>query len=133
MGVLMNIRRLLGADSHATGDRGPANDPQPDQDDFAQLVGASLDELPEDYLRALEQVPVLVADDGIGSGAYGLYHGAGLAHPDLPAQIVIYRDSLTRDFGGDPERLAAEIRRTVRHELAHHLGYGERGVRALGL
>ena len=103
------------------------------QDGFEQLVAASLDELPLEYLQALEHVPVLVADYGMAVGAYGLYHGAGLAHPDTPAQIIIYRDTLTRDFGADPDRLAAEIRRTVRHELAHHLGYRETGVRALGL
>ena len=31
----------------------------------------------------------------------------------------------------DEER--AQVVRTLRHELAHHLGWGERGVRELGL
>jgi predicted Zn-dependent protease with MMP-like domain len=38
-----------------------------------------------------------------------------------------------RDFGHDPELLKAQVTRTVRHELAHHLGWGEPGVRGLGL
>ncbi len=133
MGVLMNIRTLLGEQPTTTPDPAGPSDTPVDPDDFTQLVGASLDELPLEYLNVLDHVPVLVADDGMAVGAYGLYHGAGLAHPDTPAQIVIYRDTLIRDFGEDPERLAAEIRRTVRHELAHHLGYGETGVRRLGL
>ena len=29
--------------------------------------------------------------------------------------------------------LKAQVERVVRHELAHHLGWGEAGVRGLGL
>jgi predicted Zn-dependent protease with MMP-like domain len=29
--------------------------------------------------------------------------------------------------------LRAQVERTLRHEVAHHLGWGERGVRGLGL
>jgi len=29
--------------------------------------------------------------------------------------------------------LRAQVERTVRHEVAHHLGWDERGVRDLGL
>jgi len=133
VGALINIRRLFGEEPAAALDPARPDATPLDDADFEQLVAASLDELPMEYLHALEHVPVLVADDGIAVGAYGLYHGGGLAHPDTPAQIVIYRDTLTRDFGADRNRLAAEIRRTVRHELAHHLGYRETGVRALGL
>ena len=38
-----------------------------------------------------------------------------------------------RDFGHDPDELRAQVLRTVRHELAHHLGADELGVRELGL
>ena len=38
-----------------------------------------------------------------------------------------------RDFGHDIDLLRAQVVRTVRHELAHHLGWDEDGVRGLGL
>ncbi len=52
---------------------------------------------------------------------------------DAPDQIVIYRDTLTRDFGSDQARLKAQIIETVRHEVGHALGLDEVGVRRLGL
>ena len=46
---------------------------------------------------------------------------------------MIFRDTLRRDFGHDPEQLRDQVTRTVRHELAHHVGFDELGVRGLGL
>ena len=46
---------------------------------------------------------------------------------------MIYRDTLERDFGHDRELLARQVERTLRHELAHHLGWDEGGVGGLGL
>ena len=46
---------------------------------------------------------------------------------------MLYQDTLERDFGWDPDVLEAQVERTLRHELAHHLGWRERGVRELGL
>lgn len=60
-------------------------------------------------------------------------HGDGAASDRVADQIVIYRDSLLRDFGQDSRVLAQEVDRTVRHEIAHHLGYREGGVAGLGL
>jgi len=62
-----------------------------------------------------------------------MYHGDCYAGGRYADRIAIYADTLLRDFGADPDRLAREVRRTVRHEVAHHLGCGERGVRTLGL
>lgn len=98
-----------------------------------QLVAEALDRLPVWMLDVLADVPVLVLDGGQEMRAYGLYDGDGVAHDRALDQIVIYRDSLLRDFGHDRELLAAEVERTLRHEIAHHLGKDERGVAALGL
>ncbi len=105
-----------------------------DDEDFAELVREAMDELPDLLQRALERnVAVVISDGGRRAGAYGLYHGDGVARDDVPDRIVIYRDTLRRDFGHDPDLLRDEVTRTVRHELAHHLGADELGVRDLGL
>ena len=106
-----------------------------DDEDFEALVADALDELP-DLLRALVEnhnVAVVISDGGRRRGAYGLYHGDGATRDDVPDRIVIYRDTLRRDFGYDPDLLREQVTRTVRHELAHHVGFDELGVRDLGL
>jgi predicted Zn-dependent protease with MMP-like domain len=106
-----------------------------DDDDFEELVRDALDELP-DLLRALVEnhnVAVVISDGGRRRRAYGLYHGDGATRDDVPDRIVIYRDTLRRDFGHDPALLRAQVTQTVRHELAHHVGFDELGVRDLGL
>jgi predicted Zn-dependent protease with MMP-like domain len=106
-----------------------------DDEDFEELVRDALDDLP-DLLRALVEnhnVAVVISDGGRRAGAYGLYHGDGATRDDVPDRIVIYRDTLRRDFGHDPELLRAQVTQTVRHELAHHVGFDELGVRDLGL
>ncbi len=105
-----------------------------DDEDFAELVRDAMDELPDLLQRALERnVAVVISDGGRRMRAYGLYHGDGVARDDVADRIVIYRDTLRRDFGHDPELLREQVTRTVRHELAHHLGADELGVRDLGL
>ena len=105
-----------------------------DDEDFAELVRDAMDELPDLLQRALERnVAVVISDGGRRAGAYGLYPGEGVARDDVADRIVIYRDTLRRDFGHDPELLREQVTRTVRHELAHHLGADELGVRDLGL
>jgi predicted Zn-dependent protease with MMP-like domain len=106
-----------------------------DDEDFEELVRDALDELP-DLLRNLVEnhnVAVVISDGGRRRRAYGLYHGDGATRDDVPDRIVIYRDTLRRDFGHDPEMLRDQVTRTVRHELAHHVGFDELGVRDLGL
>jgi predicted Zn-dependent protease with MMP-like domain len=102
------------------------------EEDFKALVRSALDDLPLEFHRALEHVAVVVDDGGRAHGAYGLYHGPTVAYDGF-ARIVVFRDTLVRDFGWDQDLLRAQIVRTVRHELAHHLGWDEDGVRGLGL
>jgi predicted Zn-dependent protease with MMP-like domain len=103
------------------------------EEDFKALVRAAIDELPLEFHNALEHVAVVVDDGGRRQRAYGMYQGDTVARDYFHDRIVIFRDTLLRDFGHDPELLKAQVTRTVRHELAHHLGWGEKGVRGLGL
>ena len=107
--------------------------PISDDEDFKALVRSAVDDLPLEFHRALEHVAIVVSDGGGRHRAYGLYQGDTVAHDFFHDRIVIFKDTLLRDFGHDPELLKAQVTRTVRHELAHHLGWGEKGVRGLGL
>ncbi|HEV7563263.1 MAG TPA: metallopeptidase family protein [Solirubrobacterales bacterium] len=102
-------------------------------DRFESLVADAIDALPNDFQRVLEEVPVVVSELGTEQRAYGEYFGDGVAREGFEDRIVIYRDTLERDFGHDPKLLAREVERTLRHELAHHLGWDETGVGGLGL
>ncbi len=106
---------------------------QPDLDAFEALVADAIDRLPEQFQKVLESVAVVVSDLGSEVNAYGQYYGDGVARDRYEDRIVIYRDTLERDFGHDRELLARQVERTLRHELAHHLGWNERGVGGLGL
>lgn len=103
------------------------------EEDFKAIVRSAVDELPLEFHRALEHVAIVVSDGGRKRGAYGLYHGDTVARDGFADRIIIYRDTLLRDFGHDTDLLRAQVIRTVRHELAHHLGWDEDGVRGLGL
>ncbi|HUA44229.1 MAG TPA: metallopeptidase family protein, partial [Solirubrobacteraceae bacterium] len=100
-----------------------------DEDDFKALVRSAIDDLPLEFHRALEHVAVVVSEGGSRRHAYGLYQGDTVAQDYFHDRIVIFRDTLVRDFGHDPDLLKAQVTRTVRHELAHHLGWDEKGVR----
>jgi predicted Zn-dependent protease with MMP-like domain len=109
--------------------------PPPDNppSEFDELVMRALDDLPEEFREVLQRTPVVVSNRGHEHRAYGHYIGGTVARDIYPDRIVIYQDTLERDFGHDPDLLRAQVERTVRHELAHHLGWGESGVRGLGL
>jgi predicted Zn-dependent protease with MMP-like domain len=108
-------------------------DLQEEISDFDLLVSDAIDRLPPDFQRLLDDTPVVVSHRGRENRAYGHYFGDTVARDNYPDRIVLYQDTLERDFGHDPELLRAQVERTLRHELAHHLGWHEQGVRDLGL
>jgi len=100
---------------------------------FELMVAEAIDRLPIEFRELLDTTPVVVSQLGTEHGAYGHYFGDTVARDNYPDRIVIYQDTLERDFGHDPDLLRAQVERTLRHELAHHLGWHEPGVRDLGL
>ena len=107
-------------------------DPLRDED-FEELVRDALDELPDLLQNALQHVAVVISDGGRRVHAYGLYQGDTASGRGHPGRIVIFRDTLRRDFGADADELREQVVRVVRHELAHHVGFDEMGVGELGL
>jgi predicted Zn-dependent protease with MMP-like domain len=109
--------------------------PPPDYppSEFDLLVIEAIDDLPPDFQALLQDTPVVISNLGHEHRAYGMYMGGTVARDIYPDRIVIYQDTLERDFGHDPALLRAQVERVVQHELAHHLGWDETGVRDLGL
>ena len=114
---------------------GLAREPQKAREasEFELIVAEALDRLPPEFQEVLRDVPVIVSQRGHEFHAYGHYYGDSVSGGRYERRIVVYQDTLVRDFGWDAEILGQQVERTVRHEVAHHLGWNESGVRSLGL
>lgn len=106
--------------------------------DFERLVGDALDSVPEPFASALHEVAVVVEERSPPGDPdlYGLYFGVPLTEPDaivgsMPPWIAIYMHPLLEDCDTD-EDVVEEVRITVLHELAHHLGFDEDRLEELG-
>lgn len=117
---------------------------------FAQLVEAALAELPEQFAQYLEEVPVqiemrpskrLLKREGLTEDdvLMGLYQGSSLLDrietegfgSPVPNHILIFQEDHER-VSNSAEELKREVRITVLHELAHHLGMDEDQLEELG-
>ena len=103
-----------------------------DEAAFDQLVSDALDELPDDIRELMTNVAVTVEDEPPpGQNLLGLYQGVpwGRRGPyysgALPDKITIYSGPIERMCGDNPDRLRAQVRRTVFHEIAHHFGISD--------
>ena len=56
-----------------------------------------------------------VSRRGYEFGAYGHYIGGTIARDVYADHIVVYQDTLERDFGHSPDLLRAQVERTVKH------------------
>ncbi|HEY8029740.1 MAG TPA: metallopeptidase family protein [Gaiellaceae bacterium] len=80
----------------------------------------------------MSNVAVVVEDEPPpGQRLLGLYRGVPLTQRTTryagvaPDKIIIYRGPLERLYGADPAELRRQVRRTVRHEIAHHFGISD--------
>jgi predicted Zn-dependent protease with MMP-like domain len=114
---------------------------------FEALVERALAGIPAPFNRALDEVAIVIADEptlqelrenGLDRDdtLYGLYDGVprtewAYDQVPYPNKITLYRLPLEEDFP-DRRELAHEVRETVIHELAHHLGIDDDRLHQLG-
>src|SRR5215213_6223486 len=107
-------------------------------DHFSTLIAEAMDELPEKYIRALDNVAVVYADEPTEAQRiqmklrsyqtlFGLYEGipqtargAGY-NLVLPDKITIFKNPMLH-ASHDVAELKAQVKHTLWHEIAHHFG-----------
>jgi predicted Zn-dependent protease with MMP-like domain len=115
---------------------------------FERLVDRALAGIPDPFREALAEVAIVIDDEPTaqqrrdndladGEMLYGLYEGVprteyGADWAGVPNRITLFRLPLEEDFG-DPDDLSDEVRITVIHELAHHLGIDDDRLDELGV
>jgi len=114
-----------------------------DRQEFESLVDEALEEIPAEFLSRIDNLVVVVEDrptpgqDQEGDELLGLYEGVSLAERGIdyygvmPDQITVFREPHL-SLGLSRSELVAEIRRTVLHEIAHHLGIDDARLHELG-
>ena len=115
---------------------------------FDRLVERALAAIPSPFRESLAEVAIVIDDEPSpdqlrendmepGEGLYGIYEGVprteyGADWVAMPNRITLFRLPLEEDFP-DPDDLAEEVRITVIHELAHHLGIDDDRLGELGV
>jgi predicted Zn-dependent protease with MMP-like domain len=128
--------------------RGPRRQHTAGPDAFERLVDRALASIPSPFRESLTEVAVVIedwpSDEQLDENdldpddaLYGLYEGVPRTEwaaewATTPNRITLFRIPLEEDFP-DPRDLAAEVRITVIHELAHHLGIDDDRLDELGI
>ena len=106
--------------------------------EFDHLISQAMDELPQEYIKGLDNVAIVYADwpdehqakkAGLRQGniLLGLYEGIPLTQRGagytfvLPDKITLFKKSILM-IVRTPEELKAQIKRTLWHEIAHYYG-----------
>jgi len=116
--------------------------------EFEALVKTALDDMPEEFARAMDNVEVVVeiwptdeelsaSSVGPNSTLLGLYRGVpqtkrGTYTGALPDKIIIFTGPILTICGNDPVIIKREVRKTVLHEVGHHFGMNDEQIRAAG-
>lgn len=105
---------------------------------FDRLISRAMDELPQQYIKGLDNVAIVYADEpdqyqrqkaGLREGGLllGLYEGIPLTKRGgnytfvLPDKITLFKNSIMAVVA-TPEELFEQIKRTLWHEIAHYYG-----------
>jgi predicted Zn-dependent protease with MMP-like domain len=118
-----------------------------DRERFEELVVKAVESLPEEFLELMDNVDVVVEDyptpeqldkEDIEDDTLllGLYEGVpqtrrssyyGMVMPD---KITIFQKAIESVADTDDE-IEEQVRKTVRHEIAHHFGSSEETLREI--
>lgn len=105
---------------------------------FDRLITKAMDELPQKYIKGLDNVAIVMADeptsDQVGKMKLdgrrlllGLYEGIPLTQRGsgynfvLPDKITLFKNSILAVSSGKDD-LFENIKRTLWHEIAHYYG-----------
>jgi predicted Zn-dependent protease with MMP-like domain len=115
---------------------------------FGELVEAAVEELPEEFAKFLEEVPIEVKDNPSegelrrarvrrGGTLLGLYVGRPRTvrsvedSGTIPDVIYIFQEPI-QSVCHNQEELIRQVRVTVLHEIGHHFGLSEEDLERLG-
>ncbi|AHB42386.1 zn-dependent protease [Candidatus Saccharibacteria bacterium RAAC3_TM7_1] len=107
-------------------------------DEFDQLISRAMDELPQEYIRGLQNVAIVMADEPNDlqreriklrhdNLLLGLYEGVPLTHRNgnesgiLPDKITLFKYPILAVVNNE-QSLFEQIKRTLWHEIAHYYG-----------
>jgi predicted Zn-dependent protease with MMP-like domain len=115
--------------------------------EFDQLISRAMDELPQQYIKGLDNVAIVYADDPDehqrikaklqpNSLLFGLYEGIPMTKRGagytfvLPDKITIFKNPILAVVK-TPEELFEHVKRTLWHEIAHFYGLDHERIHAL--
>jgi predicted Zn-dependent protease with MMP-like domain len=105
---------------------------------FDQLITKAMDELPQEYIKGLDNVAIVMADEPTeeqkikmkireNTVLLGLYEGIPMTRRGgtylimMPDKITLFKNSILRVVRSEDE-LFEQIKRTLWHEIAHFYG-----------
>jgi predicted Zn-dependent protease with MMP-like domain len=115
--------------------------------EFNQLISRAMDELPQEYIKGLDNVAIVYADDpdeyqrekaqlGEHNLLLGLYEGIPLTKRGigytfvLPDKITLFKNPILAVVR-TPGELFEQIKRTLWHEIAHYYGLNHQRIHEL--
>lgn len=116
-------------------------------EEFDQLISRAMDELPQEYIKGLNNVAIVYADDPDeqqrqkarlqeNSLLFGLYEGIPLTKRGmnytfvLPDKITLFKHPILF-VSHTPDELFEQIKRTLWHEIAHYYGLDHGRIHSL--
>lgn len=105
---------------------------------FDEIISQAMDELPQDYIKRLNNVVVVYEDEPSAEqrvklklrcdqSLFGLYEGIPLTKRGagynfvLPDKITIFKNPIL-SFSHDMASFKAQVKNTLWHEIAHYYG-----------